>query len=52
MGEIDGGSNGVQLEVFRDSQGPSRGCIWMSQGVQLEVFREPQGGAVGGFWWA
>ena len=26
-----GGSKRVQLEVFGDPQGPSRGCIWRSQ---------------------
>ena len=43
---------GVQLEVFGDPQGPSRGCFGGPNGVQVEVFREPQGGCSWGFWWA
>ena len=37
-------AKGVQLEVFGDPQGPSRGCFRGPNGVQVEVFREPQGG--------
>ena len=39
-----GCSKGVQLEVFGDPQGPSRGCIWRSQWRAAKGFCEPQGG--------
>ena len=33
-----GCSKGVQLEVFGDPQGPSRGCIWTAQGGAARGF--------------
>ena len=44
MGGTVGVSNGVQLEVFGEPQGPSRGSFGGPKGVQLEVFCDPQGG--------